>query len=427
MAVLLGTGCPSDSAPPPTVAPVDAPVQASLGEDVFVQAAGRGATEDEAYAAARQALAEAVLGDAAWAAVVPVEVHRRGVDPQRVTRTSGGVEMAVGLPRERVSAMVLELEGVDPQPRGPVAWQESLQAYLRAHAAAQACVRRSALFSAQCEPPHTDDVDATIAGLGDGLALVPAYPDGVPVDARGRPLRDPTVYVLWRGVPLAGLPMQLQGPGVAALAQPSLITDAQGQARVPLLDPLPDGMALGTLELRIDGAALLGPRAAAAPRTSLRIEPRPVGLQRWAMVVTRGGKVSGAKDQARAVLEAQLKTAGLDAPQPLGSRDVEAIRTATGERRAQRVSAMADGMSGRVDLLLVLTYDTRFTSRMGGGRVWYEAEGTLEAYDAWTGQLRAQSKLRVDVDGMGDDKAEAAAARRLAEQLSTAVLASLRE
>ena len=425
LAALGLVGCPRGSTEPlPTVSPAEASPRATLGDDVFVQASARGPTEDEAYAAARHSLAQAVLGDAAWAELAGLEVHRRDVDPQASIRTSDGVDVAVGLPRERVSALVLELESSEPPARGPIAWQDTLQAYLRAHVAAHACVRRIELFSVQCEATLTDEVDAAIADLGNGLALVPAYRDGVPVDPQGRALREPAVFVVWRGVPLAGLPMRVDGPGAAGVAEDRLVTDAQGRARVLLRD----GAELGALRLRVDGPALLGPRAHAAPRTEVKLEPRPVSRQRWALVIDHRGRAPRTRDRdpAGAVVTARLRSAGLESPRALADHDAETLRTASADRRGERLLTVADAMSGQLDLLLVLSYDTRFASRMGGGRVWYEAEGTLEARDAWTGRVLAQAKTRVEADGMGDDEADAAARRTLAEALTTEVLAALR-
>ncbi|MCX4240570.1 hypothetical protein [Paraliomyxa miuraensis] len=423
---LLGMGGCPDRSTPPTVVPTETETEPtpspSLGPDAFVRATGRGANEDEAYAAAQRALTEAVLGDVAWLELAPLSIHRRGVDLQLVTAENGGIEVAVGLPRERVSALVLELESTVPPPRGPLAWQQAIQAYLQAHLAAHACVRRSLLFTVRCETGDTGTADDDLRRLADGLVFVSAHPDGVPVDVEGHPFRTPTVFAVWNGVPLAGLPLHLDGPGVAALEADHLLTDEHGRAVLRLRAD----ERLESMSLRIDGAALLGPRADAAPQTELRIEPRRVGLQRWSLVTMRGGRAPKADDDAELVVRTRLQNAGMGIPLPLPSRDAEALRTATDDRRAERLSAVADAMKGKLDLLLVLAYDTRFASRMGGGRVWYEAEGTLEARDAWTGRVRTLAKAKVEADGKGDANAEAAAARKLAEALAAEVLTSLR-
>ncbi len=97
ISALLAAGCPaSRSTSPDPAAPGDTGATAPLGQDVIVQASGRGPGENEAYAAAREALAEAVLGDAAWADLLDIEGHRRNVDPQRVTIVPGGATTSIG-------------------------------------------------------------------------------------------------------------------------------------------------------------------------------------------------------------------------------------------------------------------------------------------------------------------------------------------
>jgi hypothetical protein len=423
-AAALLVGCPSRRSTPTTTtttAPIDATASGSLGQDVLVQATGRGPGENEAYAAAREALAAAVLGDAAWAEVLGLEVHRRDVDPQRVSIVAGGAEVALGLPRERVAMLLQALEQAEPEPAGPPVWREPLAAYLRAHSAAQACVQRRTLFAVECEPLPTAEADAALAELGEGLALVPAYPDGVPVDARGRALREPTAFVLWRAVPLAGLPLRVEAEDPAALALDQVVSNGHGEVKVALVE----GATLPPLRLVVDGTAMLGPKRDAAPRAELRLEARAVGLGRWGLVVIRSpSKV--ADDEAAKVIETRLLASSMGEPQRLAARDEQALRSTPADRRARKVAGLADAMSGRIDLLLLLSYDTRFASRMAGGRVWYEAEGTLEALDAWTGQVRARAQARVEADGVGDERADAAARRKLAEALAADVLAKLR-
>lgn len=426
IASLLAVGCPKGSSPTTTTTTTpstgDASPTLAFGQEVLVQASGRGASENEAYTAARLALAEAVLGDAAWADLMSIEVHRRDVDPQRVTMVAGGVEVALALPREQVSLAIQALEEGEPAPQGPEVWRQPLTLYLRAHAAAQACQQRRARLGEECEPSPTQEVDAAIAELGEGLVLVAAQPDGVPVNARGRALRQPTVFALWRGVPLAGLPLRVEADDPAALALDQAVSNGHGQAQVTLTE----GVALPPLRLVVDGEALLGPRREAAPRAEIRLEPRTVGLGRWGLVVVRGATASK-DDEAAGVIRTRLRGSGLGEPQPIAARDETALRDAPPDRRARRITGLADSMSGKLDLLLVLSYDTRFASRMAGGRLWYEAEGTLEAYDAWTGRVRATAQARVEADGAGDDRAAAAARKKLAEALAADVLAKLKQ
>jgi hypothetical protein len=420
-ALLLATGCPGSkpTTSSSTNTPGDAQLNTTLGDGLIVQASAHGADENEAYAAARKALAEAVLGDAAWADLLDLEVHRRNTDPQRVTAMPVGVEVTLGLSRERAALVVQALAEAEPEPRGPEVWHEALSAALRAHSAADACRQRTKLFGVACEPSPTDEADAAIAELGKGLMIVSAYPDGVPVNARGRALREPTLFASWRGGPLGGLPLRIEAEDPSALALDQVTSDGTGKLRVALVD----GVKLPAMRLVIDGEALLGPLREAAPQVEVRIAPREVGLGRWAVAVVRGA----APDEAAAAVRSRLVGSGLGEPQSLGARDEAALRGAPADRRARKIGELADAMAGRVDLLLVLSYDTRFASRMAGGRLWYEAEGTLEAYDAWTGKLRAKASTRVEADGVGDERAEAAARKKLAEALAADMLGKLRE
>lgn len=248
----------------------------TLGDDVFVQAKGQGPTEDEAYASAQMALAAAVLGDARWAEVVPVDVHRRDGDPQLVTRADEGVEVTLGLSRARAAATISAFDSGEPTIHGPPAWHDVQMAYMRAHVAAHACARRIVLFSATCETNQTAEADAALDELGQGLVLVAAYPDGVPVDSQGAPLRDPAVFVLSRGVPLAGMPVQLEAPPGIAATNTRAVTDGKGQAHFTLG---PD-VAMAPMRVFVDGGALLGPRSDHAPRAEVHVDARPTGLRR---------------------------------------------------------------------------------------------------------------------------------------------------
>lgn len=422
-AAMLALGCPSRSSTSlSTTNPGDTSTSPSLGADVIVQASGRGPGENEAYGAALHALAQAVLGDAAWADVMAIEVHRRDVDPQRVTILPGEVEVTLGLPRERAAQVVQALQDGEPEPRGPEVWHEPLATLLRAHSAAQACRQRQRLFAVECEPSPTAEADAAVAQLTQGLVFVSAYPDGVPVDARGRALREPSVFLQWRGAPLSGLPLRVRAEDPSVLALDEVVSNGYGQAKVALVA----GKTLPSLRLVIDGEALLGPQRDAAPRAEIRIEPRAVGLGRWGLAVIRGAS-TGLDDEAAAGVVTRLRGSGLGDPQRLDPRDEASLRATPADRRAPKIAALADAMAGTVDLLLLLTYDTRFASRMAGGRLWYEAEGTLEAYDAWTGRVRAKVDARVEADGVGDERAASAARKELAEALAPKLVAALRE
>ncbi len=422
-ATMLLSACPpsSSTSPPPTVVPEEPVPMESLGDDVFIQAKAQGPTEDEAYAAARAALAEALLGDAAWAELVPIDVHRRGQDPQRARPTSEGMELAVGLTRARAAEVLSDFGNGEVKIDGPQVWRDTLHIYLHGHRAAHACVRRNMLFQARCETGETDHDDDAVADLAQGLLLVSAYPDGIPVDAEGKPLRTPILFALWRGVPLADLPVRIDTTTTEALTETHLRSDAQGRIHIPLTP----GVPLPSMRVMLDADALLGPRRSGAPKAELKLEPRTVGTRRWSLVATRQGSAHD-DDQAAAAVLGRMSDAGLGAPVTLSARDAKTLRGASAQTLPARLATIADTMSGELDLLLVLSYRTRFASRMGGGRIWYEAEGTLRAVDVWTGEVRAEAKTTVGAEGVGDDAADVAARTKLGRTLSAQVIDTLR-
>ncbi len=416
--VLAGAGCHSTAAALVVTPPEPPP---GLGDDVFVQASGRGATEDQAYAAAQRALADAVLGDARWAELVSIDVHRRDGDPQLIERGDGEVEVALGLSRTRAAATLSAFEHGEPVVQGPPAWHDVQLAYLRAHVASHACARRIALFSSTCETDQTAEADAAMAELQQGLVLVSAYPDGVPVDVGGRPMRGPAVFVLWRGVPLAGMPVRLEAPAEVSVVDRRVLSDGQGQARFSL----GHDAVLASVKIVVDGDALLGPSGDQALAAEVTLDTRPVANRRWGLVVSHDGATSSGKDAAVAQIVARMEEAGLGAPASMDDAAVQTVLTTDGDGRGRALASLADTMSGRIDRLFVLSYQSRFASRMGGSRVWYEAHGSLEVRDAWTGQVLLELRERVEADGVGDTRADTAARRKLASALIDQALATL--
>lgn len=99
-----------------------------------------------------------------------------------------------------------------------------------------------------------------------------------------------------------------------------------------------------------------------------------------------------------------------------GIKKVELQRSDDRKKAFQKAAATIP--EGRLDTILILEFDTQFASRMGGGRLWYEGEGTLTKYNARTGEAIYSISATVHADGVGDDGAELAAAHRLGSELS---------
>ncbi|MEM7160007.1 MAG: hypothetical protein AAF799_44625 [Myxococcota bacterium] len=405
--------------PQPEPEPQPAVVEA-LGDEAFVQARGSGATEQEAYAAATASLAEALFGDARWATLVPLTVHGPDADLMHAGRTAEGFEAVVGLTRARAAGVLSAFEHGEVTFEGPAVWRDAVLAYRRAHVAAQACARRVELFESECSI-ETADADAAVARLGEGLVLVSAHDGGVPVTADGHLLRTPAVVAIWGGVPVADLPLVVTAPPELAWVQPQLKTDLAGGAVLGQPEPQPATWAPVTV--RVDGQALLGPAGAEIFKTELALEPRSVGPRRWTLALD-GGKTQGA-DEARSVIRNLMGEAGYGDPVSIGAGPASALTQAPATKREAEALALGDAMGGRLDVVLVLTYGTRFASRMGGSRVWYEAEGELDVRDVWTGKTLATAKRKIEADGVGEARADKAARRKLAKTLIEEVLGSL--
>ena len=390
-----------------------------LGEEAFVQARGAGATEEEAYAAANAALAEALLGDASWATIVPLTVHGPDADLMHAGPTAEGFEAVVGLTRARAVAVLSEFEHGEVTFEGPAVWRDAILAYRRAHVAAQACARRMELFESECSI-ETADADAAVARLGEGLVLVSSHAGGVPVNADGRLLRRPGVVAIWGGVPVADLPLLLTAPPELPWVQPAVKTDLAGVASLGEPD---EAATWATVTIRVDGRALLGPAGDEVFTTELSLEPRSVGPKRWTLALDGGKK--GDTDEAVAVIQQSMNAAGYGGPVSIGSGPARALTRAPADQREAEALALGDSMGGRLDVVLVLTYATRFASKMGGSRVWYEAEGQLEARDVWTGKTLASASKKIEADGVGEARADKAARKKLAKTLIDEVIGRL--
>jgi hypothetical protein len=105
------------------------------------------------------------------------------------------------------------------------------------------------------------------------------------------------------------------------------------------------------------------------------------------------------------------------------SKPVAVAESTTLRRFAQdptrdRLSSLADRTAGHVDIVLLVEGRARFASRMSDTRVWYDAQGKLSAYNAWTGAVVATIETSVTASGVGDRRAEAAAREQLATALA---------
>jgi hypothetical protein len=412
----------STPAAPATAAPSDVAPEA-VAEPSFVEASGRAASEGVAYAIALHELAKTLLGDPAWLEVVPLEIHDRRVDALALeTDAQGMTRVTVGLSRVRAATILSAFTETELRIDGPPAWRETLQTFFLAHVARNACERRRALFETECETVDTAEVDAALAELASGVVLAPAYFGGVPLDGQARPLRAPRAYVLWRGLPASDVPVVAHWPGETEAAVALARSDSRGEVAVGLAAERPWP---GAMSLAVDAQAFLGPLHDRFPEVSVSVAGRPVDLQRWGAVVReRGGRVVLAADPVVDGLNDHLKHNGVAGATAIPEKHSNVIASAETRKLSEKLTAMADALAGRVDVLFVVELDSRYTSRMGGGRVWYEARGELEAFDVWSGQRLASIRTSATASGLGNERADEAARRALGQALAQLVLAS---
>jgi hypothetical protein len=398
-------GGPVATVPPSNETPVGP--KSSSTDGVFVTVEGQGSNEDEAYANAVRALATELLGDARWLDVARVELHERTSDLDSERSPSGGVKVRLHVTHSEAAAALAAFREAEPDVTAPEAWRETIVAYLFAHIREHACVRQKALFSVECETGTTGDADAALQTLIGAVALAPALAGGVPLDARGRPLREPGVLALWNGAPASGVPLRVEIDDAITRAHTG--DDGRVQLRLPERDAWPR-----RIRVAIDTESLLGPEHAAWRSAPIDIRSRKIDLRRWTVVIADDAGRAIA-DAPRAAFVAEMRAAGFGDPKSiknLGARDLSRVVERTG---------------GEVDMLVVVELRSAYASRMGGGRVWYEASGSVRAVNTWLEKDAVPSfRLDVTASGIGDTRAELAARTKLCEDAAEKLAAALK-
>ena len=418
---LLGLGaCDRTKAgAPASAAPTE--VSGASVEASFLEATAVGGSDDEARGLAQLELARGLLGDPAWLEIVPLDLHDATRDPARVERLADGrVRATFGLSRARAAELLSAFAVGEVRVQGPAAWSETLQTCLLAHVASIACERRRSLFGSECEAVDASEADTALVELLSTLSLAPAHLGGVPLDAKGRPLRAPGAYALWRGIPTEGIPLVARWAGDEQAEPMASRSDARGQATfafdVERAWP-------GSLTIAVDTRALLGPLLAdGLPEIRVSIDGRPAGLQRWGAVVVESGSPIAAGPVLDGLAD-RLGRHGLGRPVEIPGTHAQTL--ARGDKTPQQVMALGDALGGRIDVVFVVQVESRFANRMGGTRVWYEARGKLEVYEAWSGRLLTTTQTTSNGSGLGNERADEASRRALGEALAEQVLQSI--
>ncbi|MEM9492060.1 MAG: hypothetical protein AAGC55_23135, partial [Myxococcota bacterium] len=429
VAVVLGCGsAPTPVPPQPPVSgggltPPPAPTEPSAvtePEVGLVSAEAVGATRDEAYAAAHDALAAELYGSPAWAeamAGMAIPVHDRERDIIRFEDGDDGqVRAVLGLRRDRVAEALAAAADKPWSPRAPAPLAEVLVRAAAQHWAHVVCLRRRALLEDPCQPVALDEVAAEVAAVAARVRLRSAYFGGLPVTGDGRSLRPVTVVaelsVGGGARALEGLPLSVErGAADRPEAQPdesaSAVTEANGLARFP--DTLGAEWSAGG-RVVVDRQALLGPVAELWPDTAVAVPGRSVGKRRWLLYSIE--RVQGRPASARIFASTMYKAypargaepaypAGRSSLADLHGRSAAEIATALG----QRLPSLADRWQGAVDIAVVAEVDSDFVRRMGAHRMWYEARARAVVYDVWTGRPLTTIEESIEASGVGDSRA----------------------
>ncbi|MCR9164648.1 MAG: hypothetical protein ACE37F_13585 [Nannocystaceae bacterium] len=410
---LAGCAKPKPAPAPPVSTPV-APTHASV--DAFLSAKGRGADEAAAYASAQASLADALLGDARWLGVVPVALHDRTQDPYDAVSTPEGWEVAIGLDEGRAATTLDAMTYAKPSFEGPEAWHDALYQALATHAAKVVCERRASLYDVACDAPATEQEDAALRELGEGLSLAPLIRGGVPTDTDGVVLRPARVLVTWNGAPMDGVPLVVETPDGSRVDVP---TGDGGVAElpVPVGAPWP-----GTFRVRVDAGRLLGPLEETCVWPSLDLGPRALDPSKWALVFEDGTKADDAFGKALA----ETLGEALGPPVELDANTSKTLAEVGPAERARVLVSLADAMGGTLDVVVLVKAQSRFASRAGGSRVWFEATSSVVVHEVWGAGELGREEAEATASGVGDRRADDAAQRNLAEQTSSRVLSVLR-
>ena len=397
---------PTDSDPPRPRGPTHEATEATTA---WLSVRGQGRDREEATLDAERELAARLLGDPAWLVLYPVRLHdpKHDVGPV-VSESADAVSVSLGLSRARAAALMSQLEMSSPELGGPPAWRDVMYGFVAAQGAAHVCERRRALFDATCEQGDLEQSRSAIAELATSVTLVPTYRDGVPVDHEGRVLRAPSVFVLWNGVPVGDVPVVVEGQRIDAH-----VSDAAGRVALELEVGAPMPTAA---HARVDAEALLGPLAPVWPDVTVGLAPRPITLTRWTVAVSPNTDRDVVED-----LRTALSKSGLGAPADSSAALLREVAGASPSKRGKSLAAIADDARGAVDYVVLGDLESAFASRMGGSRVWFEARGHLEVFEAWSGTSVARVEAKERASGVGDARADEAARAKLVSTLVEAL------
>ncbi len=430
--LLAGVACGPRPGPDTIAEPTATTEPAPEPVELFVEASGAGDTQEEAYREAVSRLALELFGSEVWLASLDVGLHDTERDPMRSSTTgSGQVQVVVGLERERVVALFDAIAEHPYHAAPPAHMAETLLRLYQVRLARSVCLRRRELLEEECEAASADEVGDQIQAMAQTIRLQPYFPDGVPLDSEGHPLRPITVVAEQRTpggdwVRLTGLPLSVIEPeGSDAVETVVATTDDGGLARFRFGSEAtwPEGT-----EVALDREQFLGSLADLWPGQRIELSGRRRGLQRWAMIASITVQGMEQSDECFAAAFQQSLRERVTTPRiDLRPDQVQALRSGSAEQIAATLQRFADAMAGRVDVLYRVELISEYVGRMGLHRMSYEARGQVEIFDVWTGRLLTSIDDAVIVAGIGEDRANRNAQEQLAARLANQICADVPE
>ena len=396
--------------------------------ELAVSAEGQGETREVAYRAAVDKLALDLLGPRGAAIVTHagVSVHDPAVDYATPAEVEGPV--TVGLQKERVIELLSRLEEREWKWSAPAFLEEALARATRAQMAFLLCERRRALLpEATCEPMEPEPIVEEAKALVDSIRVRPYYVDGVPLAPSGAPIRPLVVVAEYRAgsdyQPAPGLSV-IPGPSVdaALFSNTRVVSDDKGIARFDFVTGA--NWPESGLQLALDLAPVLGPWAEVWQKQPVEVAGRKIGMQRWTLVSTEqvGGQLTDELTFADALAKAVTKRGGKP-PVRIKSHVAKRLGQAPAAELAKELPRFADIWDGDIDVVLVSETSSRFASRGGTHRVWFEAKAKITLYSAWTGKELQVLEDKTTASGVGEARADRAARKEVAEKLAAKLTA----
>jgi hypothetical protein len=423
--LLLLAACASSPTTSASVAqpgnPFPARSTASGGPPAF-SASATAATEGQAYPQAARRLWAALLADDSL--LLPDvltdrlagAIHDRATDSMRIAKTSGGIQIDLGLGQEGLRSAFARLDAALSNAQAPAAPNEVAQAVHAARLGSlrrALCLRQRTLVTgAHCEPFDTAAVDRQLAAVFASVSLRSVYDGGVPMRDQAwlRPMMVEAVLLHGGSArPLPNLPVRIQSSdGFGPVA-------TQTGANGIVLQSVPKNTPVtATWTVSFDPARMLGALARLVSPISTTLRARATGLSRAALVHVQGKPL--VVETAQALLASLASR--IPHPVELVDPDARALSQASVERMKEVAPKVADRLHGTLDTILLLEAESEFASRMENQRVWYEARGTLRVFDAWSGEKTAEVTATVTESGLGEPRAEGAAREALGRELA---------